>query len=156
MKEIWENREIINWTQIILNSYEKLLKKPLINRKNNEKLTEAENLFYADFVVLSHNNSPDPIYNYGNQKALNLWEMNWEELIKTPSKQTTQPISREERETLLQEANLKGYITNYGGVRISSTGKRYYIKDIILWNLTDNEGKFCGQAATFSQWEQLI
>ncbi|BAQ61511.1 hypothetical protein GM3708_1917 [Geminocystis sp. NIES-3708] len=156
MKEIWENKEIINWTQIILNSYEKLLRKPLIERNNHEKLTEAKNLFYADFVVLSHNNNSDPIYNYGNQKALNLWEMSWEELIKTPSKNTTQPISREERDGLLKEANLKGYISNYGGVRISSTGKRYYIKDIILWNLTDNEGKFCGQAATFSQWEQLI
>ncbi|MBL1209102.1 MEKHLA domain-containing protein [Geminocystis sp. GBBB08] len=155
MNNIWEKKEIIIWTQIILNSYEKLLKKPLITRINIDEITQAKNLFNADFVVLSHNNNQDPLYNYGNQKALMLWEMSWEELIKTPSKNTTQPISREEREALLQEANLKGYITNYGGVRISSTGKKYYIKDIILWNLTDNEDKFCGQAATFSQWEEL-
>jgi len=81
--------------------------------------------------------------------------MDWETLIKTPSKNTTEAISQEEREALLKEANRKGYITNYGGVRVSSTGKRYNITDIILWNLTDNNNQFCGQAATFSQWEKL-
>lgn len=155
MEEIWQKSEIISWTQIILNSYEKLLKKSLITRIHNDKITEAKNLFHADFVVLSHNKNQDPMYNYGNQKALNLWEMSWETLLKTPSKNTTEPISREEREALLKEANLKGYISNYGGIRISSTGKRYYIKDIILWNLTDHENNFCGQAATFSQWQKL-
>jgi MEKHLA domain len=155
MNNIWEKLEIITWTQIILNSYEKLLKKPLITRKNIDEITQAKNLFSADFVVLSHNNNRNPIYNYGNKKALELWEIDWETLIKTPSKNTTESISQEEREALLKEANLKGYITNYGGVRVSSTGKRYYIKDIILWNLTDDNEQFCGQAATFSQWEKL-
>lgn len=153
--KIWENEQVIIWSQIILNSYKKLLKQELIQR-SNDKLADAKTLYFADFVVLSHNANPDPIYNYGNQKALNLWEMNWEQLIITPSRNTTEPISREEREALLREANLKGFITNYGGIRISSTGKRYLIEDITLWNLTDEKGKYCGQAATFSQWKNLI
>lgn len=153
-KKYWENPEIITWSQIILNSYKRLLKKELIDR-NNDLLIDAKNLYFADFVVLSHNKEPDPIYNYGNEKALKLWEMDWQQLIKTPSRNTTEPISREERDALLREANLKGYITNYGGIRVSSTGKKYLIKDITLWNLTDEKGEYCGQAATFSHWERI-
>ncbi|PHV61203.1 MEKHLA domain-containing protein [Cyanobacterium aponinum UTEX 3222] len=152
--QIWEKPEIISWTQILLNSYKRLLNKELIER-NEDLLTDSKNLYNADFVVLSHNNKPDPIYNYGNQQALDLWEMNWQQLIQTPSRNTTEPISREEREALLKEANLKGYITNYGGVRVSSTGKRYLIQDITLWNLFDSNGEYCGQAATFSHWQKL-
>lgn len=152
--KIWKSSDIVTWSQIILNSYQQLLNKELIAR-NNDLFTDAKNLYFADFVVLSHNNKPDPIYNYGNEKALKLWEMDWQQLIKTPSRNTTEPISREEREGLLQEANLKGYITNYGGIRVSSTGKRYLIKNITLWNLRDESGEFCGQAATFSQWEKI-
>ncbi|MTF39446.1 MEKHLA domain-containing protein [Cyanobacterium aponinum] len=152
--QIWEKPEIISWTQILLNSYKRLLNKELIER-NEDLLTDSKNLYNADFVVLSHNNKPDPIYNYGNQQALDLWEMNWQQLIQTPSRNTTEPISREEREALLKEANLKGYITNCGGVRVSSTGKRYLIQDITLWNLFDSNGEYCGQAATFSHWQKL-
>ncbi|MBD2393599.1 MEKHLA domain-containing protein [Cyanobacterium aponinum FACHB-4101] len=152
--QIWEKPEIISWTQILLNSYKRLLNEELIER-NEDLLTDSKNLYNADFVVLSHNNKPDPIYNYGNQQALDLWEMNWQQLIQTPSRNTTEPISREEREALLKEANLKGYITNYGGVRVSSTGKRYLIQDITLWNLFDSNGEYCGQAATFSHWQKL-
>ncbi len=154
MEKIWQKPEIIIWTQIILNSYQQLLHRELIDRKDDE-LSQSKNLFYSDFVVLSHNNNPDPIYNYGNKKALQLWEMDWKKLTETPSRKSAEPLLREEREALLKKTNLKGYITNYDGVRISSTGKRYNIKDVILWNLTDNQGNFCGQAATFSQWEKL-
>jgi len=152
--QIWEKPEIISWTHIILDSYKRLLNQELIER-NEDLLIDSKNLYNANFVVLSHNNKPDPIYNYGNQQALDLWEMSWKQLIQTPSRNTTEPISREEREALLKEANLKGYITNYGGVRVSSTGKRYLIQDITLWNLFDSKGEYCGQAATFSHWQKL-
>lgn len=153
-QEIWASPEIVTWSQIILNSYKQLLKEELMER-NEDLLTDAKNLYFANFVVLSHNKEADPIYNYGNEKALNLWEMDWETLIVTPSRYTTEPLSREEREVLLREANLKGYITNYGGIRVSRTGKRYLIKDITLWNLRNEKGEYCGQAATFSQWERI-
>lgn len=154
MIKIWEKPEIINWTQIILNSYYQLLGKELINR-NGDELTQGKNLFYADKVVYSHDTQSDPIYNYSNEKGLKLWEMDWETLIKTPSRTTTQPLLREERQQLLTETIAKGYIVNYQGIRISSTGKKYHIKDITVWNLTDKNGEFCGQAATFSQWENV-
>ncbi|BAQ63383.1 MEKHLA domain-containing protein [Geminocystis sp. NIES-3709] len=161
MENIWQNSEIIAWTQIILNSYYQLLNTELIDRtvplydQKSDKLTQSKNLFYLDRVVYSHNTDLDPIYNYSNKKGLELWEMDWQQLTNTPSRMTTQPLLREEREKLLQETISKGYIQNYQGIRISRTGKKYLIKDITVWNLTDNEGKFCGQAATFSQWDLL-
>ncbi|WP_017295202.1 MEKHLA domain-containing protein [Geminocystis herdmanii] len=154
MIEIWQKPEIIAWTQIILNSYTQLLGEELINRERDE-LTQSQNLFYADKVVYSHDTQSDPIYNYSNKKGLELWEMDWETLTKTPSRTTTQPLLREERQQLLRETMTKGYIKNYQGIRVSSSGKKYLIKDITVWNLTDKNGKFCGQAATFSQWEKL-
>ncbi|MGY6531063.1 MAG: MEKHLA domain-containing protein [Cyanobacterium sp.] len=154
MINIWENQEIINWSQIILNSYQKLFKKELIERKGNE-LTQGKNLFYAPMVVFSHNTLSDPHYNYGNEKGLILWDMSWEQLMATPSRTTTEPLLREERERLLHETNVKGYVTDYQGVRISRTGVKYSIKDITMWNLIDDSDNYCGQAATFSEWEKL-
>ncbi|MDH5580197.1 MAG: MEKHLA domain-containing protein, partial [Betaproteobacteria bacterium] len=57
----------------------------------------AQALFDAPFVVVSHGTEPDPILNYGNQAALDLWEMTWEQLTRTPSRHTAEPVHREER-----------------------------------------------------------
>jgi len=152
--EIWQQPEIINWTQILLNSYQQLLGQNLIEPTLSQE-EQAKTLFFAPFVVLSHGTQSDPIYNYGNQIALELWERNWDELIKMPSRLSAEKVLREERQTLLDQANSQGFITNYQGIRISKTGKRYKINDVILWNLTDQNNQYCGQAATFSQWNLL-
>lgn len=152
MTEIWQQPEIIDWSQIILDSYRQLLGKELIER-TGDQLNQAKTLFYAPFVVYSHNTDADPLYNYGNEQGLKIWEMNWQELIITPSRTTTQPLGREERAKLLEQTINQGYITDYQGIRISQKGTKYQIDDITVWNLTDNQGEYCGQAATFSQWK---
>ena len=152
MTEIWQKQEIIGWSQIILDSYRKLLGKELIER-TGDKLNQAKTLFYAPFVVYSHNTNPDPLYNYGNEQGLKLWEMDWQELITTPSRSTTQPLEREERAKFLEQTISKGYITDYQGIRISKKGTKYKIDNVTVWNLTDHQGQYCGQAATFSQWK---
>ena len=156
MTEIWQQSAVITWSQIILNSYQRLLGKELILR-NGDPLIEAKQLFYAPMVVLSHNTNPDPIYNYGNLQALELWEMTWEQLVQTPSKSTTEPELRSQRENFLVSAKMakQGYINNYEGIRVSSTGKRYKIQDVIIWNLTDEQNQYCGQAATFADWQAV-
>ncbi len=152
MTEIWQTPEIIAWSQIILNSYQKLLGKELMLRTGTPQ-TEAKDLYDLPYVVLTHNTDADPLYNYGNEIALKIWEMDWETLLQTPSRTTTQPLLREEREKLMAETTSKGYITDYQGVRISKKGTKYQIDDITVWNLEDTQGNYCGQAATFSQWK---
>ncbi|TAJ98226.1 MAG: MEKHLA domain-containing protein [Candidatus Manganitrophaceae bacterium] len=115
----------------------------------------AERLFHAPFVVVSHGTEPDPILNYGNQTALALWETPWETFTQTPSRLTAEPVSREERARLLEEVTRKGFIDHYRGIRISRTGRRFFIEQAVVWNLLDEENRYCGQAATFFRWNYL-
>lgn len=151
---VWQQPEIIHWIQIVADSYRQLLGKNLIDSANTpEKLSKA--LFYAPFVLVSHGIQAEPIFNYGNQTALQLWSLSWDEFIKTPSAASAEPVAREERAVMLQQAREQGYIENYEGVRISRQGKRFLIKQVTLWNLTDESGQKCGQAATYPSWEWL-
>lgn len=152
-EEIWKQPQIVLWSQILLNSYEKRLKQPLIEK--DEPLVQAKALFFAPFIVVSHGTQNDPILNYGNQMALKLWEMTWDELIAMPSRLTAEPIARQEREKMLALAARQGYIDNYSGIRIAKSGKRFLIEEAIIWNLTDPQEQACGQAATFSKWSFL-
>ena len=114
----------------------------------------ARQLYEAPFVVVSHGIETDPVLNYGNRAALDRWELDWETFTKTPSRFTAEAPAREERARLLEEVTRHGFIANYAGIRISSTGKRFRITEAVVWNLVDSEGKPAGQAATFDRWEE--
>ena len=58
---------------------------------------QARALFYAPFVVLSHNTDAQPLLNYANRAGLKLFELTWEELIELPSRPTAEPIHQDER-----------------------------------------------------------
>jgi hypothetical protein len=66
-------------------------------------------LFDAPFVALAHDASPEPIYSFGNAKALQLWEMSFEELTVMPSSRCAEPMHRDEREQFLSEVAAKGF-----------------------------------------------
>ena len=141
-------------SQILLNSYRQLLGRELIAR-SGDAADEAARLFAAPFAVLSHGTQGDPILNYGNQTALDLWEMTFEQLVAMPSRLTAEPAIRGARERFLQETLQKGFITGYSGVRISATGRRFEIENATIWNLTDATGLAAGQAAVFASWARL-
>lgn len=117
--------------------------------------TTARALWEAPVVLLSHNIAADPVFTYGNQKALELFAMDWETLTQLPSRYSAEPLAREEREHLLQTVNRQGYIDNYSGIRIASTGQRFLIHNAIVWNLRDESGNYRGQAAFFDNWQFL-
>lgn len=115
----------------------------------------AEKLFEAPFVVVSHGIQADPILNYGNRAALELWEMSWDEFTRTPSRLTAEEPNRQERARLLEIVTRNGFIDDYSGVRISKNGRRFEISRAIVWNLISEKGEPYGQAATFSEWKFL-
>ncbi|NBR86932.1 MAG: MEKHLA domain-containing protein [Verrucomicrobia bacterium] len=115
----------------------------------------AQALFSAPFVLVSHGTQADPVLTYGNRAALALWEMSWDELTRTPSRLTAEPVAREDRARLLAEVTQHGHIANYAGVRISKFGRRFRIAQAIVWNLLDEHGAPCGQAAMFDRWDYL-
>ena len=147
--------EIVAWTQIILDNYRRLVGKDLIVDRSISPLDQAHILKQASFVLVSHGPEADPILNYGNQMALSLWEMSWDELTATPSRLTAEPVNQEIRRQMLHQVENQGFIDNYQGVRISKSGQRFMIKQTTIWNLTDPAGNYCGQAATFEQWQYL-
>jgi hypothetical protein len=97
----------------------------------------------------------DPLLNYGSHLALSLWETTWDALLQTPSRLTAEVVNRAEREWMLERARTRGYIDNYGGVRISNSGRRFLIENAIVWSVIDQAGQRLGQAATFSRWTFL-
>lgn len=115
----------------------------------------ARKIFEAPFVLVSHGTEADPVLNYGNRAALALWEMSWEELTRTPSRLTAEAPNREERARLLEAVTRRGFIDDYSGVRISKTGRRFRIARATVWNLIQEDGNPCGQAAMFDRWEFL-
>ena len=116
---------------------------------------QAKQIFNAGYILLAHNGTDDPIFNYANQTALELFEMPWDEFIGMPSKYSAESDERSKREEFLAEVKEKGYSNNYSGIRISKSGKRFEIKNVILWNVYDSEGKRIGQAAMFDEYNYI-
>ncbi|MFP4299768.1 MAG: MEKHLA domain-containing protein [Spirulinaceae cyanobacterium] len=151
MIEPWQNPTIIAHSQLLLNSFQHWTGQELF-KVTGTPTEQAHQLFYAPFVLVSHNTEDDPIFNYGNQQALALWELNWSEFTQMPSRKTAEHTLREDRQRLLQDTAAKGF-GEFAGVRISSTGKRFKIKRGLLWNVVDKESRYCGQAATYNDYE---
>ena len=137
--------------QVVLDSFARLLGRELIPRVGSIE-EQAERLFHAPFVVVSHGTEADPVLNYGNAAALALWEMDFATLTRTPSRLTAEPVHRDERARLLERTLRDGYVDDYAGIRISRTGRRFRIEQAIVWNLVDAAGTHHGQAATFDRW----
>ncbi|WP_028550910.1 MEKHLA domain-containing protein [Paenibacillus sp. UNC451MF] len=136
---------------LILHSYRQLMGADLI--ETNDKVSLAEQLFDSATVILSHGTEADPVLNFGNRAALTLWEMDWDTFTRTPSRYTAEAMERSERDRFLKAVAEQGYVDNYTGIRISSTGRRFYIKEAIVWNLRDASGRYAGQAAAFQHYE---
>ena len=112
----------------------------------------AKALFEAPFAVVSHNTDVDPVFNYANTTAMELFEMDWAAVTALPSRLSAEAISQDERARLLNRVTEHGFIDDYSGVRISSSGKRFRIDNATVWNLIDKDGSYAGQAAMFSNW----
>lgn len=150
----WRHHNWIAHTQIMLNSFRRFVGRELIERTGNDDL-DANTVFEASFVVVSHGTQDDPILNYGNKTALSLWEMDVPTLTSTPSRLTAEPMHRDERAQLMTRAARDGFVDDYRGIRISSSGKRFLIERAIIWNLVNSDEQLVGQAATFSHWKPL-
>ncbi|MES0370931.1 MAG: MEKHLA domain-containing protein [Mariprofundaceae bacterium] len=137
---------------ILRESLKQLSGQNLVPSKLND-LDAARFLFDAPFAVISHSTDSDPIFNYANAKAMELFEMDWNAITSLPSRLSAETMNRDERSRLLKRVSEQGYIDDYSGIRISSSGRRFRIRDAVVWNLMDEQGKPAGQAAMFDRWE---
>jgi len=143
--------EWLDLSQVLLDSFERFLHRPLVNREGTIA-EQAQRLFHAPAVVVAHGTQTDPILCFANQAALDLWEADLQEMLKMPSRRTAEPTERSERAEMLQRGLATGFLEDYQGIRITTSGKRFQIDNAIIWNLMDGAGKRKGQAATFTNW----
>ena len=150
----WIEHNWVEHSQVLLDSYASFVGEELLSRDGDAD-AQAERLFNAPFVVVSHGTQADPLLNYANQTALDLWQVDVPTLLTMPSRTTAEPMHRDERTRLLERTTRDGFVDDYRGIRISSTGRRFLIDRATVWNLLDADGRYVGQAATFSEWTFL-
>lgn len=148
--------DLIRRCRVLSGSYARLLGRPLLPGLPEGGRGLVQALYDAPVVIVSHGTEADPVFWFANRAAQALWEMDWARFTRTPSRLSAEPDERATREALLLRAAERGYIDDYRGVRVSATGRRFAIEDVILWNLADERGARYGQAAMFARWRYLI
>jgi hypothetical protein len=153
MREPYRHLDLISYSAHLTQSFKNTTGKDLLVAESPELL--AAKLYHAPFALVSHDAQPDPVFCYANKTAQELWAMDWDRFVTLPSRLSAQPDAQEERQRLLALAQRQGFVDNYAGVRITADGRRFRIKDCILWNVGDSNGERVGQAAVFDQWQFL-
>jgi hypothetical protein len=148
------NDYLAAYVSLLTNSLRKLKGDCLTDLSLSMK-DQARQVFEASYVLLAHNGTADPVFQYANKMGLALFELSWDELTSLHSKYSAEAHNRDERERLLNEVSLKGYADNYSGIRISKSGKRFEIKAATVWNIMDSDNVIQGQAAMFTRYTYL-
>jgi MEKHLA domain len=130
-------------------SYRRLTGKDLIADSPADMAALRMALWNAPRAIVAHGTEDDPVFFYGNRLALELFEMDFNEFARLPSRFSAEPLAREERARLLDQVTRRGYVDGYCGMRIASSGRRFMIADGTVWNLIDENGIRHGQAAVF-------
>jgi hypothetical protein len=130
---------------VLAESYERLAGMPLV--APGAELAEA--LWRHPSAIVAHGTEDDPIFFFGNAAALAAFEIDFAGFTRLPSRLSAEPGLRAEREALLARVAAAGIIRDYSGIRISATGRRFPIDQVVIWDLIDRAGRRHGQAAMF-------
>ncbi len=146
-----EQLKLANW---ILKSHQVAFKRPLFAHHNYQipNRTISQELFALSQPVIAHDSSQDPLLNYINATALQIWHRRWKEMIDMPSKLTAPIEEQKHRAIALSQAQNKSSVEGYRGVRINSRQQKFQINNARIWTIWNDEGTACGQAATFTSW----
>ena len=141
---------------LLTGSFARIVGRSLVGEGHAGKARGPHWLYHdAPFAVLAHNTDADPRFIYANRTAQRCFEYGWDEFITLPSRLSAEAPDRAERQRLMESVTRNGFISDYRGVRISRTGRRFWIESGIVWQLIDRDGTLCGQAATFSGWTDV-
>ena len=132
--------------ELLTGSYARLVGTPLVAEGQGPDWLYND----APFAVLAHNTDPDPRFIYANKFAQVCFEYSWEEFIALPSRLSAESPNRAERQRLMDAVARNGFMSDYRGLRISKFGRRFWIENGVVWQLTDRDGNWQGQAAVFS------
>jgi hypothetical protein len=105
------------------------------------------------FALLTHDLGA--ILTYGNRFALDLWEMDWETLTRTPSRETAPEEDRAARAVIMAAVERDGFTRSYTGRRVSRTGKLFLIENATVFTLRDEKDAGFGTGAFFKSVKRL-
>ncbi|MES2473406.1 MAG: MEKHLA domain-containing protein [Pseudomonadota bacterium] len=137
------------FVQKVLASHARVTGRPLLPGLGGHEV------WSGNFALLTHRGDPQAMLNYGNKRALDLWECDWNQFIATPSSATAPAEGRAARETMMQQVIQNGFVTGYSGQRISRTGRPFLIQDVTIWRLMEENGEGSGVAAFFRRYQRL-
>ncbi|PRE14742.1 MEKHLA domain-containing protein [Burkholderia gladioli] len=132
---------------LLADSYRRLLGKPLVPDSVPAEARAAWLYESAPFGILAHNTEADPVFVYGNRRAQAIFGYDWQELTSLPSRLSAEAPERSERQAFLDQVGAHGYVDNYRGIRIAKSGERFWIEGVTVWQLSDADGTWRGQAA---------
>lgn len=135
--------------RLIVSSYQRLTGKALIDDAPADIAALRESVWNAPRAIVAHGIEADPIFFYGNRLALQLFEMSFEQFTQLPSRCSAEPLEQAARAGLLERVSQQGFVDDYTGMRVASSGRRFLISGGTVWNLVDEQGIRHGQAATF-------
>ncbi|MBE9610583.1 MEKHLA domain-containing protein [Chitinilyticum piscinae] len=137
---------------LILDSYQRLLGHSLLPSVLPASAASHWLCHEAPFCLLAHDGNSDPRFIYANRCTQECFEYTASELIGLPSRLSAPAPDRAERQQLLESVSRQGYATGYRGLRIAKSGRHFWIENVTVWNLLDEQGQCHGQAATYRQW----
>lgn len=144
---------LLKQSQLLVTSYHHWTGLNLIETSSID-LVQA--LQKAPYAVASHNVDVDPLFNYANQQALQLFRMPAEDMLALPSRYSAEPMLREARAEFLHKVATYGFVDNYSGVRIAKDGSRFLIEQATVWNVIDVQNhEDHGQAVIIKAWKAL-
>jgi hypothetical protein len=104
------------------------------------------------YGVLSHSIQEDPIYNYFNAGSLLAFQFPTEEAAYIPSRYSAPGgEARTDRSALVQDSIDRGWLVFPKALRQTYAGEQFWITDIILWNVYDDDGNRVGQTAIYDR-----
>ncbi len=109
----------------------------------------------APFALVAHNTEADPRFIYANRVAQRCFEYSWSEFVGLRSRLSTEPTERAGRQQLLDAVGREGFVSDYRGIRVAKSGRRFWIEAGTIWQLVDERGAHRGQAAVFRSWRDV-
>lgn len=157
MDAVCERAAVTAYSRLLGNSFAQLTGRPLLQGIDPTAPDFARALYNMPQPLVSHGTEADPIFRYANRAALDLWQMGWDAFTRLPSRLSAEADGdiQADRDRYLAQAARLGFVADYSGIRLSSTGKRFRISDTVLWTVTDTQGKRHGQAALIGRVEML-
>jgi hypothetical protein len=139
----------------VLDAFARVTGQELLAGTGSDAAGPGHGCYFGDFALLTHRGDAAATLNYGNARALALWECDWEAFTAMSSRDTAPAQGRAAREVMMDRVLSRGFVAGYSGERVSRTGRRFLIQDATVWRLRDKDCTPFGVAAFVPRFTYL-